>query len=125
MTTILYIEDVMFNRRLVRKCLRMMDYSYVEAVDGYEGLEKARETQPDLILIDIHLPDINGIEVARQLREIEGMEKIPFVALTADITQQVEEQCLTGDFDAILNKPISRARLLSVIQQLLRTQEVL
>jgi CheY-like chemotaxis protein len=125
MTTILYIEDMMFNRRLVRKCLRTMDYNYVEAVDGYEGLEKARMTQPDLILIDIHLPDMNGVEVAHWLREVEGMEKIPFVALTADITQQIEEECLSGDFNAFLNKPISQSRLLRVIQQLLQTQALL
>jgi CheY-like chemotaxis protein len=120
MTTVLYIEDMMVNRRLVKKCLQMMDYNFIEAEDGYSGLQQARYGQPDIILVDIHLPDMNGIEVAHKLREIPGMENVPLVALTADVTRSIEDQCLNGDFDAYLNKPISKSRLLSVVQQLLQ-----
>ena len=120
MKTVLYIEDMMVNRRLVKKCLQMMDYKFIEAEDGYSGLQQARYEQPDIILVDIHLPDMNGLEVAHRLREIPGMENVPLIALTADVTRSIEEQCLNGDFDAYLNKPISKSRLLSVVQQLLQ-----
>jgi CheY-like chemotaxis protein len=120
MTTVLYIEDMMVNRRLVKKCLQMMDYNFIEAEDGYSGLQQARYAQPDIILVDIHLPDMNGIEVAHKLREIPGMQNVPLIALTADVTRSIEDQCLNGDFDAYLNKPISKSRLLSVVQQLLQ-----
>ena len=120
MTTVLYIEDMMVNRRLVKKCLQMMDYNFIEAEDGYSGLQQARYEQPDIILVDINLPDMNGIEVAHKLREIPGMENVPLIALTADVTRSIEDQCLNGDFDAYLNKPISKSRLLSVVQQLLQ-----
>src|SRR5215204_2223105 len=102
MKTVLYIEDMMVNRRLVKKCLQTMDYNFVEAEDGYKGLQQARYTQPDIILIDIHLPDMNGVEVAHKLREIPGMENVPLIALTADVTRNIEDQCLNGDFDAYL-----------------------
>ena len=123
MTTVLYIEDMMVNRRLVKKCLQMMDYNFIEAEDGYSGLQQARYEQPDIILVDIHLPDMNGIEVAHKLREIPGMENVPLIALTADVTRSIEDQCLNGDFDAYLNKPISKSRLLSVVQQLLQASD--
>jgi CheY-like chemotaxis protein len=120
MPTILYIEDMIVNRRLVKKCLQTMDYTFVEAEDGHSGLQKARDTQPDLILIDIHMPDMNGFEVAQHLRHIPAMEHVPLVALTADVTGDIEARCLKSDFNAYLSKPISKSRLLSVIQQLLK-----
>lgn len=122
MTTVLYIEDMMVNRRLVKKCLAVMDYDFIEAVDGNSGMATAIRTRPDIIIIDINLPDINGLEVARLIRQTNGLQHTPLIALTADTTRTIEEQCLDGDFDAYLNKPISRSRLLSVIQQLLQAR---
>ena len=116
---VLYIEDMMVNRRLVKKCLRMMDYEFIEAVDGLTGIATARRDNPDVIIIDINLPDINGIEVAQHLRDDVNLAHVPLIALTADTTRTIEDECMNGNFDAYLNKPVSKSRLLSVIQQLL------
>lgn len=119
MATILYIEDTALNRRLIQKCLKKQDYRYIEAVDGLSGVEKARIEQPDLILIDYHLPDIDGIEVARRIREIDSLKHTPLVALTADMSGRVRDTCLEGDFDEHLTKPISRSYLLRVLAKLI------
>ena len=122
MVTILYIEDAALNRRLVQKCLKTLNYRFLEATDGLSGVEKARTEIPDLILIDYHLPDIDGIEVARLIRQIDALKHTPLIALTADMSGRVRDTCLNGDFDEHLTKPISRAYLIRVIEQLLKAR---
>ena len=117
MKTVLYIEDMMVNRRLVKKCLQMMDYKFVEAEDGYSGLQQARYEQPDIIIVDINLPDMNGIEVATTIRTLPGMENVPIVAVTAD--DSIQQQCIEAGFDAYLNKPLSIGSFLRVVNNLI------
>lgn len=119
MVTILYIEDNQLNMNLVKKSLKPMRYTMLEAWNGQEGINTALAEKPDLILLDIHLPDMNGIEVAEKLRAQLQTANIPIVALTADVTQEVKEKCLDGDFDAYLMKPVRRSRLLKTIRQML------
>ena len=119
MSTVLYIEDNMLNMNLVRKSLRPMNYTMLEAWTGTEGIEVAKANMPDLILLDLHLPDLWGVDVASQLKSNEATKHIPIIALTADVTSSIEQQCLNGDFDAYLTKPVRRARLLRTIQQMI------
>lgn len=121
MPTVLYVEDNPLNMRLVEKSLKPMNYQLQKAWDGSEGIEVATEQQPDLILLDLHLPDIIGTEVAEALRTNPTTAHIPIVALTADITASVKRECLNGNFDAYLTKPVRRATLLRTIKQMLET----
>lgn len=121
MERILYIEDNMLNMRLIEKSLRTMNYDMLQALDGKTGLDLAETERPDLILLDLHLPDMSGIEVARTLREQPIFKDTPIIAITANVTKQLREQCISGDFDAYLTKPVRRARLLRVIQQMIET----
>lgn len=122
MFTVLYIEDNRLNMRLVRKSLKPMNYNMLEAWNGQQGLDIALAQVPDVILLDLHLPDTTGIEVAAQLRANVKTGHIPIIALTADVTESIKRQCLNGDFDAYLTKPISRARLLRTIKQIMETK---
>ncbi|MBC7870039.1 MAG: response regulator [Chitinophagaceae bacterium] len=112
---ILYIEDNMLNMQLVKKMLRPMGYDLLEAFDGRSGIAMASDRQPDVILMDIDLPDINGLEVTMMLKATEQLKNIPVVALTAD--SSAHSRCLEVGCDGYLNKPISKAGLLKVIQQ--------
>lgn len=114
---VLYIEDSNLNVRLVQKMLKVMGYDFISAEDGYSGIEAVEKEQPDIVLLDINLPDIDGYEVIRQLRENGLVNNIPVVALTADTTNY--RDCREAGFDGYLNKPISRGTLLRTVQQFL------
>jgi two-component system, cell cycle response regulator DivK len=115
---ILYIEDNMLNMRLVKKMLHLMGYSMIEAFDGRSGIEMALREQPDVIFMDIDLPDISGLEVTALLKASDQLKNIPVVALTADSSAYA--RCLEAGCDGYLNKPISKAGLLKVIQNFSR-----
>lgn len=117
---ILYIEDNPQNMRLVRKILSHAGYECHEASDGMSGVEQALQLSPDLILLDINLPDIDGLEVARRLRESGLLESTPIIALTANAMVGDRERLLAGGCDDYLPKPVSRAELLNTIQRHLR-----
>ena len=83
MRTILYIEDNFHNRRLVRKILRSRGYKVIEAEDGYTGWQMVQELQPPLVLMDISIPGIDGMEVTRRIKEDPTLRHIPVIAITA------------------------------------------
>jgi len=114
---ILYVEDDMNNMNLVRKMLRVMGHDLLEAVDGRSGLAVAEREHPDLIFMDVNLPDIAGWEVTERLKRHPALKGIPIVALTADGSEAVQRRCLDAGCDAFMVKPISRTTLLKVIQQ--------
>lgn len=114
MTKILYIEDNPQNMRLVRKILVHAGYEVVEAEDGLSGIAAAHDNLPDLILLDINLPDIDGLEVARRLRE-SSLARVPIIALTANAMVGDRERLLAGGCDGYLPKPVSRQELLITI----------
>lgn len=119
MFTILSIEDNLMNINLMRRYFKAGDYRLLEARTGAEGLLVAAANYPDLVIIDIHLPDMNGRDVLSLLRKIEGLENVPAIAFTADTTRILEKQTLSEGFNAHLNKPISVGHLLATIEKLL------
>ncbi len=104
--TILYIEDNPENRLLVRRILEAEGYRVLEAEDGPSGLEAVRSSLPDLVLLDINLPEMDGYELVRRLRQVPGMEKIPIIALTANVMKGDRERTLEAGCDGYIQKPI-------------------
>ncbi len=103
---ILYIEDNPENRLLVRRILEAEGYTMLEAVDGPSGLEAARASPPDLILLDINLPEMDGYELVGRLRQIPGLANIPIIALTAYALKGDRERILAAGCDGYIQKPI-------------------
>ena len=108
---ILYIEDNPENRLLVRRILEAEGYSVTEATDGLVGLEMAAQTQPDLILLDINLPEIDGYDLARRFRDTPGLQQVPILAVTANVMQGDRERTLEAGCDGYIQKPIDVDRL--------------
>lgn len=117
--TILYVEDNPQNLRLVRKMLRIGGYDMLEANTGELGIKIAAESLPDLILMDINLPDIDGIEATRHLKNIKETAHIPVIALTANAMYGDRERFLEGGCDGYIAKPVSKNELLHVVQRFL------
>lgn len=118
---ILYIEDNPQNMRLVRKMLKIGGYEMLEAPDGTTGLEQAAAEVPDLIFVDINLPDIDGIEVTTRIKANADLQHIPIVALTANAMFGDRERFLEAGCDGYLAKPISKKELLTTVEQFLGT----
>jgi signal transduction histidine kinase/CheY-like chemotaxis protein len=116
---ILYIEDNISNLRLVQRILeRDGDIELVSAMQGQLGLELAREHQPELILLDLHLPDVTGDEVLRQLRDDPQTGSIPVVVLSADATAGQIQRLLSEGARAYLTKPLDVAELRGLVDSL-------
>lgn len=119
---ILYIEDNILNIQLVRKMLKVMNYQLIEAYDGESGYDTAMVQTPDVILLDMHLPDINGLEVLRRIKKHPHLSHIPVIALTADDSSENQQRCLEAGCDSYLVKPCSRPTLLKAIVQFAKQQ---
>ena len=104
--TILYIEDDFQNRVLVRRVLEAAGFSIIEAEDGTQGLRMAQELVPDLILMDISLPRMDGYEVTSRLKQMETLAHIPIVAMTANVMKGDREKTLATGCDGYIPKPI-------------------
>lgn len=117
--TILYVEDNPQNLRLVRKMLRIGGYEMLEANTGELGIELAIQNLPDLILMDINLPDIDGIEATNRLKKMKETANIPVVALTANAMYGDRERFLEGGCDGYIAKPVSKNELLHVLHRFL------
>jgi len=113
---ILYVEDNPQNQRLVRKILTAKGYLIIEAVDGPSGLDTALRECPDLILMDINLPGIDGLEVTRRLRE-SSIAETPIIALTANAMRGDREKVLESGCSEYLQKPVSSATLVDMVQR--------
>ena len=103
---ILIIEDNEKNRRLARDVLQVKGYRTIEAGDAETGLALAATEHPDLVLMDIHLPGMNGIEALNALRANEATRAIPVLAFTASVMPQDRHQITSAGFDGFLSKPI-------------------
>lgn len=119
---ILCVEDNPQNMRLVRKLLRR-NYTVLEAEDGLTGLRIAEEELPDLILMDINLPDIDGTEVTRRIKAQDHLAHIPIIALTANAMYGDEEKYIAAGCDGYIAKPVMRANLYSTIEKFLKQEE--
>ena len=117
--TILYVEDNEMNRKIVRDLLKRTTYTLIEAFDGEAGVAKAIEAKPGLILMDIQLPKISGMEAMRQIRALPEMADIPIVAITSFALSGDEQKAKAAGATAYLAKPYSPLDLLRLIRNLL------
>jgi two-component system cell cycle response regulator DivK len=104
---ILIVDDNAQNRKLARDVLRFAGFRTLEAGGGVEGIGSAVEHLPDLVLMDIRMPDMNGVDALRELKADERTAEIPVVALTSSTMQGDRERFLASGFDGYLRKPIS------------------
>jgi len=117
---ILYIEDNPENRLLVRRVLEAEGYSVLEAEDGSSGLEMAARIRPDLILLDINLPEMDGYDLARRFRDTVGLEQVPILAITANVMKGDRERTLAAGCSGYIQKPIDVDRLPDQVRAALR-----
>ena len=116
---ILIVEDNPKNLKLVRDTLQVKGYRTLEAGTGEEGVQLAREQHPALVLMDIQLPGISGIEAFRQLRTDTTTRGIPVIAVTASVMAQERQKVMAAGFDGFQGKPISVRELLETVRQVL------
>lgn len=119
MRRILYVEDTENNRILIRRKLEMSGYEVMTAEDAEEGLRMAREQSPDLILMDMSLPGLDGWEATRRLKGKLETQSIPVIALTAHVMDGDREKALEAGCDDYDTKPFDFTRLLAKMKQLL------
>jgi two-component system, cell cycle response regulator DivK len=117
--TILYIEDNEMNRKIVRDLLKRTKYELIEAHDGEAGVAKALETRPDLILMDIQLPKISGLEATKRLRAEAATAKTPIIAITSFALSGDDVKAKEAGATAYLAKPYSPFDLLNLIRNIL------
>lgn len=115
---ILYVEDNVVNRRLVRDLLEHTSYTLIEAGDGEAGVAKALEMHPDLILMDIQLPKLSGLEAMRRLRANPATATTPIVAITSFALSGHDQEAKDAGATAYLAKPYSPRELLALIRKL-------
>jgi two-component system cell cycle response regulator DivK len=120
---ILVVEDNQDNREMVVKVLKFNGYEVVEAVDGEEAIEKARAEDPDLILLDIFLPKMDGYEVTRRLKGDTRLKNIPIIALTAHAMKGSMEEALAAGCDGYISKPINVRELPEQLEHFLTSHE--
>ena len=120
MSRILIVEDNEMNRDMLSRRLERRGYEVILAMDGRRGLAAARSESPDLILMDMSLPEIDGWEVARRLKSDDTTRSIPVIALTAHAMTSDRQRALEAGCDDYDTKPVEFERLLTKIQTMLR-----
>ena len=116
MSLVLIVEDNERNLKLVRDVLQVKGYSTIEAGTAEEGIKLAAERKPDLILMDIQLPGMNGIDALKVLRADPATAKIPVVAVTASVMQQDRKHITEAGFDGYVGKPINIKEFLDAVR---------
>ena len=116
---ILIVEDNPQNMRLVEMALSAESYFLLEATNGEEALEIAKKERPDLIIMDVQLPKMSGLEVTRKIREIPEFNRTPIIAITAYAMKGDEEKALDAGCNAYLSKPIRARDLPNLIAKML------
>jgi two-component system cell cycle response regulator DivK len=104
---VLYIEDSVDNLVLVRRVLRAAGFELLEATSAQEGIEVAEQQLPDLILMDINMPEMDGLAATIRLRQNPNLEPIPIIAMTANVMHNVLEKALAAGCDGYIAKPIT------------------
>ena len=116
---ILVVEDNDKNRKLVRDVLTFKGYEIIEAETGEEGVRLAQERHPSLILMDIRLPGIDGIEALRRLRAEQATRRIPIMAMTASVMTADRQKITDAGFDAFQSKPLKVSDFVAAVERLL------
>lgn len=122
MSLVLIIEDNDRNLELVRDILQAKGYRTLEAGTAEDGLEIARGQAPDLILMDIQLPGMSGIEALKVLRDDPATAALPVVAITASVMKSDRDQIMRAGFDGFIEKPITVRSFLEVVERALQTR---
>jgi two-component system, cell cycle response regulator DivK len=116
---ILVVEDTEDNRQILRDLLGMAGYDMIEANDGAEGVSQATEHKPDLILMDIQMPVMDGYEATRRIKANPELKSIPIVAVTSYALSGDEEKARAAGCDAYIAKPYSPRQMLAKVRQIL------
>jgi len=114
---ILYVEDNFENKLFVRRVIESMGHEMLEAETGYQSLEIAADRTPDLILMDINIPGMDGLETTIKFKQNPKLAHIPIIALTANAMKGDKERCLTAGCDGYLQKPIGVSDLRRTVQE--------
>ena len=117
--TILYVEDNPDNRTLVRRILLSEDYAMLEAVNAFDALNILKDNRPDLILMDINMPDMDGYTLTAKIRALPGFERIPILALTANVMRGDKEKTLEAGCDGYIQKPLDIDQLIREVERFL------
>ncbi len=117
--TVMIVEDNELNMKLFHDLLDAHGYQTIESRDGVEALKVARDERPDLILMDIQLPEVSGLEVTKWLKQDESLRAIPVIAVTAFAMKGDEERIREGGCEAYVSKPISVISFLKTIDSFL------
>ncbi len=120
--TVMIVEDNPMNMRLFKDLLEMQGYRTVQSVDGADALDLARHRRPDLVIMDIQLPNVSGVEITRRIRSDTEIAAIPIIAVTAFGRAGDEERFLDKGFDAYLSKPISVQSFMDLVERFLSTE---
>ncbi len=115
--TVLIVEDNELNMKLFHDLLDAHGYNILQTKDGMEALDMAREHHPDLILMDIQLPEVSGLEVTKWLKDDPELKAIPVVAVTAFAMKGDEERIREGGCEAYLSKPISVGKFIETVRR--------
>ena len=118
--TILIVEDNDLNMKLFNDVLEAQGYTILQSKDGMEALKMAREHLPDLILMDIQLPEVSGLEVTKWIKEDDRLREIPVIAVTAFAMKGDEEKIREGGCEAYIPKPISVAMFIQTVESFLK-----
>lgn len=111
MKTVLIAEDNPVNRELLRELLEIRGYTVAEACDGEEAVRKMYETKPDILLLDLNMPVLDGFETVKRIRRDTRFSSLPILAVTAYAMRGDREKILTAGFDGYLSKPINPSEL--------------
>ena len=117
--TVLLVEDTEDNRFMMRRLLEMSGYRVVEATNGEEAVRLAQSEQPDLILMDLSLPVIDGLAATRAIRKLDGVGKVPIIAVSAHDTSDFQADALAAGCDSYITKPIDFSQLEMLLARLL------
>jgi CheY-like chemotaxis protein len=119
MIKVLIAEDIAINRELLREVLETRGFAVEEACDGQAALQMVEQTRPDILLLDIGMPVLDGFAVVRKIREDPRLATLPVLAVTAYAMRGDRENILSSGFDGYLSKPINTVLLLEELQRLL------
>jgi len=114
---ILYVEDNIDNRTLIRRILVSEGYDLIEAKDAAEALHLIERSKPDLILMDINMPDLDGYTLTAKIRKTKGYELIPIIAITANVMRGDREKTIEAGCDGYIQKPIDIDDFLGEVQR--------
>jgi len=121
--TILYVEDNPENRLLVKRILEVEGYKVVEATSGLVGLSIAKTMQPDLILMDINLPELDGYELTKRFKQMKHLASVPIIAMTANVMKGDREKTLAAGCDGYIQKPIDVDELPAQVARYLQAKK--